>query len=571
MLATGGAAGHFGVAKVFGAGRGGEVVHALAPLLHPSSLGSFHHLSLLLPPLIRHSFTTTLPALSSPLSSLPPLAPFSESAPAFQGPGSLPRRLLPYFADQGAVRAAVVALTCGGVDGKHKEVRDAMESWRAEDVVGEALRLVASPDSSLSLGAAEFTVRLADETAKLGPMAPGATLFEPAVERAGEWVVGVVELLTSKTASPTHHRAALLVLHGLTARRTYEGAVKPFTEGAGQGGDDDGGAIGGGNDLGGLREAVLKALGARLPDLCNALQLSNFKGEVEGSIALPAYHVKKPFTYLRMQVLEILHEIVRDLAQRIVEAKTRGAEGDKESEAQVPDPFTSLPWKVLVNWFFEYKHNSQYLSLFYKLFHLLLHHPTSSPSQPHPSLRSVLTKCKLLPRVVEHFNDRAFAELRGYMILVLNEVRLGAEREPKDGYLRSVLGSLQGWEKVAEQLRAATQKQVAPVYTFKIPQIPRPAPWVGPVSSDAISVAEKRVGDGKGIDLGSDYALSLGFMPTPPPTSPAPSTPTKKPPPGPVLSPDEIARTFLPDTVLTGQGHGKKKGKKRGGKAGKDT
>ncbi|KAJ3336007.1 hypothetical protein HDU93_003882 [Gonapodya sp. JEL0774] len=450
------------------------------------------------------------------------------------GEGSFVRHLLCYAVDRGAIQAAISALTCAGVDNRHRKVaREAVERWAQEDVVGEAIRLLSHESPAVSLGCAELVARVADDTAKQGDDPVSAGLFEPVVARASLWVAGVVDILTSKTTDPSHHRAALQVLDALVSRRTYEAAAKPFTEGTGVANVDIVGVGGAGNELGGLRGAVLSALATKLTDLCNALQLGNFKGDVEGSIKLPAYQVKKPFTYLRMQILEIIHEVVRHCAEKIVDARRKEAErlGEESAEGVLLDPFVVVPWRVLVNWFFEY------------------------------------SKCKLLPRIVEAFDDNEYKELRGHMILVLNEVRLGAERESRDGYLRSVLGSLQGWDKLLRQLRLVTEKQVAPLYPFKIPQIPRPAPWVGPLTPSADDLAvqapeDRKEEQAKGIDLGSDYALSLGFLPTPPPTTP--TTPTKKPPPASTLSPEEIARTFLPETAVLGQS--KKKGKKKGGK-----
>lgn len=237
-------------------------------------------------------------------------------------------------------------------------------------------------------------------------------------------------------------------------------------------------------------------------DRADQLREMLINNELVGVVAPPvrfsSYTIPARFPTMRLAVLELIYEVLR------------GAELDEIED--VLGTFDAAVWQQLTNWFFEYRFNNVYHTLFCKLFTVIiqLNHV--------PTLKNLLTKTKFLSRMIEHYNDEAPSGCHGYILLFCNILRLSADSQPLSEYLPSMLESHHLWQQFIEVLRSDTQAQIMFNPELEDATFQRPPPHVGPMGSgpdaaEAPLVKEFFIPDG--VDLGSQYAYSLGFVGTP--------------------------------------------------------
>jgi hypothetical protein len=208
-------------------------------------------------------------------------------------------------------------------------------------------------------------------------------------------------------------------------------------------------------------------------DLAELLVTYN-RDKVPVPVAFSSYVVQRPFGLFRFLLMEILTDIVT-------------------SVTDVVNTFSPNVWKVLCNWFFEYSNNNMYHCLFYKIFEVIVHHNYSS------ALKVILTQCKFLARLTEFFEKYPKASSRGFVLNLLNILRLAGDLQPIDGYLHHHLNSHIPYQNILPNLREESLRQLKRY-------------------QDLEGMDEEGEED-TGIELGSAFARSLGFDQDPPAVS----------------------------------------------------
>jgi hypothetical protein len=138
------------------------------------------------------------------------------------------------------------------------------------------------------------------------------------------------------------------------------------------------------------------------------------------SVRLSAYEVEKPFTSVRLALIEMLNEFVH-------------------CQGETLDLIPESTWASLCNWFFRYRFNNLYLVRFANLFEMAL-------LENHVrSIKVVLSQNKFLSQMIKHFQEIGKTDARGCILELCNLMRLKAESLPPRSYLRSFLVSHGPW------------------------------------------------------------------------------------------------------------------------------
>ncbi|KAF7731658.1 hypothetical protein EC973_008828 [Apophysomyces ossiformis] len=173
-------------------------------------------------------------------------------------------------------------------------------------------------------------------------------------------------------------------------------------------------------------------------------------------------------------------------------------------------------WKILVNSFFEKSASSIYHTLFYRIFCLLLniHH--------EPTLVILIRKQKLLTRMIEVYRSPSQTDTRGFILLILNHLRLTADAH-HNTLVHRIITSHPKFQEFLPTLRADTIAQIEPANHWKLDTCPRPPPHIGPsppirsvpfspyAATLPLMGGSNEADEATGIDLGSDFAYCLGF------------------------------------------------------------
>ncbi|KAL1922861.1 uncharacterized protein VTP21DRAFT_9237 [Calcarisporiella thermophila] len=257
-----------------------------------------------------------------------------------------------------------------------------------------------------------------------------------------------------------------------------------------------------------VSEAVKSNLRRHFNTLCSILLGTPRDENIDKAILFSSYSVPRPFTTARMNLLEIIYETLN------------GPEPIPLLEGVPP-----LFWKSLVQWFFDYRFNNLFHTLFYKIFSVVL------KSNHSPSLKALITKTKLINRLIDQFEDNGqHTGNRGHIILIANTLRLTADSQPPSGYIHTMLVTHVRWKEFLPTLKRATARQTIAVDKFQIPGFRRPLPHfspllrglnsTSPLSRSPYGFAYQTIHDDTlnfspqeeiGIDIGSKYALLLGF------------------------------------------------------------
>jgi len=239
-------------------------------------------------------------------------------------------------------------------------------------------------------------------------------------------------------------------------------------------------------------------------DLCLGMQysLSNTAKQTTGQ----KYVAAKPFGVARLQLFEIVYETL------------------KKFPRSLPKVLENIPWKMLVNWFFEYKFNTRYQDLFYKVFDLVI------KSNHTPTIKKLITKTHLITRLIDHYNSKEPTDSRGYIILMLNNLRFHADTHP-NGYVHVTLQSHPKWKEFVPTLKEVTSQQYTFSKTFDILGCPKPLPYMPqPLNFEPIMdiLNSGKFSQNLGTELGSVYAALLGYGPAEKRDSPHPNSNDKK-------------------------------------------
>jgi len=106
-----------------------------------------------------------------------------------------------------------------------------------------------------------------------------------------------------------------------------------------------------------------------------------------------------------------------------------------------------IPWKLLVEWFFENKSNNIYHHIFLRIFEFAL------KSNYIPVLNSLLVETHLIQKFIDHFDLPQYIDCRGHIIVMCNHLRFTYDSQP-DSFIRSVLEGNEAWEDFLPDLKA---------------------------------------------------------------------------------------------------------------------
>jgi len=252
-----------------------------------------------------------------------------------------------------------------------------------------------------------------------------------------------------------------------------------------------------------LKKSVLKYLKNNIDELCQGLGASNFRDDdyddyvvVEDDdhyTVYPSLTRKKSkcrLTYSKIDLLKIIITTVKQL---------------KKDEYEMLE---YIPWKLLVEWFFENKSNNIYHNLFFKIFEFAL------KSNYIPILNNLFVETNLIQKFINNFNIPQYVDCRGYIIVMCNHIRFTYESQP-DSFLRSLLEDNEEWEDFLPDLKEATKMQIGDRPKFEYIGGTRPLPYT-PKSSNHKYLAKlikknKELKNVDGVELDSLYASLLGY------------------------------------------------------------
>ncbi|KAF9924963.1 hypothetical protein FBU30_005179 [Linnemannia zychae] len=257
-----------------------------------------------------------------------------------------------------------------------------------------------------------------------------------------------------------------------------------------------------------------KHLAPYIPNLCQTFIESKNNGEI---VELPGYTVPKSFTVARLWLLDSIYHCLSDVKD-------------------IPSLLESIPaafWSNLVDSFIQFRFNNAFHVQFYKMFRVALYSEQASVYD------RFFIQTDIIKRLIGHYLDVSEPTgSRGYIILILNCIRLSAdveqqaaqnrdenamEEEAKDGnisatYWTDILRDHTVWKDFVKTLRHATLKQTRdtlcdmdPNLRFQFAPLQSRQPSETPMTKRHIGIPSVSARGTEGIDLGSQYGNSLGF------------------------------------------------------------
>ncbi|KAF9994345.1 hypothetical protein BGZ65_010025, partial [Modicella reniformis] len=148
-----------------------------------------------------------------------------------------------------------------------------------------------------------------------------------------------------------------------------------------------------------------KHLAVYIPDLCGIFVGSKSNGE---QLTFAGHSVPSSFTIARLWLLDSIYHCLTDVKDDLSLLET------------IPEAF----WSILVDSFFQFRFNNAFHVHFYKFFRAVLY---SEQAAVHDRF---FIKTNFITRLIEHYRARDQPTgSRGYIILILNCIRLSAEVE----------------------------------------------------------------------------------------------------------------------------------------------
>ncbi|CDH51778.1 hypothetical protein RO3G_10973 [Lichtheimia corymbifera JMRC:FSU:9682] len=340
----------------------------------------------------------------------------------------------------------------------------------------DAIQLADHPD--FSNAAKDLFLRIVEEASQMDGSAP---LFNELMEDAGADIVSFLVKFI-KDQAPSRSRQ-----HTINMLKSLATSGSPPTRASSTAQPIQG-------PLYSICHRVRELLTDHIPALCNII--------LEDYDSQPSH----PLTLSHMAILDIIYSTLSDAS-------------DKESTLDsVPDAF----WKLYIDLFFEKTTSSIYHTMFYKIFYLLL------STNYEPILSTILQEHDLITRMIQSYSKDKASESRGFVLLILNHLRLKSDADPS-GMVHGIMTSHEQYKEFLPTLRSDTLAQTETKYAWKLDTCARPAPHLGPTpplrfslmytSYNAATLPLMGAGEpepmddatSSGIDLGSDYAYCLGF------------------------------------------------------------
>ncbi|KAF9394949.1 hypothetical protein BGX21_010161 [Mortierella sp. AD011] len=216
-------------------------------------------------------------------------------------------------------------------------------------------------------------------------------------------------------------------------------------------------------------------------------------------VTLPGYVVSSSFTVARLWLLDSIYHCLNDVKD------------NPTLLGSIPEEF----WKVLVDSFFQFR--------------VVLY------SEQSVVYQRFFVKPNLTTRLIEHYQTTSQPTgSRGYIILILNCIRLSADVEKRNAtngtaveagegiishtFWTDLLCSIPEWEGFQTTLRQATLEQTRdtlcdmdPNLRFQFAPLQSRQPTEAPLTKRHIGIPGVSARGNDGIDLGSQYGNSLGF------------------------------------------------------------
>lgn len=243
------------------------------------------------------------------------------------------------------------------------------------------------------------------------------------------------------------------------------------------------------NELASLRDNIFSRLEKHLDVLLTYLlgtyqesQQSGASSDVGSSaVRHTSYIVRIPFTEIRLLMVKTLVQIVA------------------QNPSILAERFDVKIWRMLMTWFFDYRHNNLYHAAFSQLVFIALR------SDDQKTLEILMKKVKFVAYLLDHYQSESSQTTsnRGFILQCCNVIRLQAASQAPDAFLRSFLQSHTQWRQFQPELRARTNLACTVGLGFNVPQA------LAPQDS---SFCLRMVDEVQGIDHGSDFAKSLGFI-----------------------------------------------------------
>ncbi|KAI1306467.1 hypothetical protein EDD11_004737 [Mortierella claussenii] len=264
-----------------------------------------------------------------------------------------------------------------------------------------------------------------------------------------------------------------------------------------------------------IGHAFGKHLASHIPDLCRAFIGSKKNGE---QVSLSGFTVPSSFTVARLWLLDSVYHCLNDV----------------KDEPSLLESIPEVFWTTLVDSFFQFRFNNAFHVQFYKLFRVVLY------SEQATVFDRFFVRTNFVSRLIEHYGTAAQPTgSRGYIILILNCIRLSAdvevqqqkeqeqegavEADPQEGFISptfwsDLLRASPDWPGFQETLRSATLEQtrdtscdMAPGLRFQFAPLQSRQPNEAPLTKRHIGIPGISARGNDGIDLGSQYGNSLGF------------------------------------------------------------
>lgn len=284
---------------------------------------------------------------------------------------------------------------------------------------------------------------------------------------------------------------------------------------------------------------VCLALVGRAPGDGDARRVEKENGAVT-KMQFSSYSVHEPFGAHRLSALRLVHQLCC------------GDENDLSAVLLIPRD----AWRVLVLWFFEYKHNNFFQSLFKQLFVAVLRASESDDEM----IKFIMSDCKMLTKMIRFFEaaNQPACACKGFVLEICNHLRLTTQLYQHHNQ-HFIVGYLRGhtaWTDFLPTLEAETKKQVTA--TVAVPSLGMRQD-ISVYSNLADKSKDQGAPESDSIDLGSTFASSMGYPqsePLPPPAK-CQSKDRKG------SSASTSSKASAPGTSPAGSSSGKKKRKKK--------
>ncbi|KAF9584629.1 hypothetical protein BGW38_005789 [Lunasporangiospora selenospora] len=474
------------------------IVKELFKIFRPESDGNFYHFQKVFETILKKFRSQTMTTLF-------------EDVDAETGESRTPLifDMLP-FLDQSPVALSMIkvlfpAFTYGFVD-KFQEYYGILQNGHFLEMLLAMVTLIDDPSQSIG----DFVVILLDEATR----SKEAKIFLSCLADDPIWADRLAQGVQSASSSKRH--SCIEIIYSILVRsiqnpfqdmfsnsiyitqRTYDGVESHLER---------------------VATEFAKSLSKHIPSLCQVFVKSQNGG---GKISLPGYVVPTSFTVARLWLLDSIYHCLTDIKE------------NPQLLESIPEQF----WSMLVDSFVHFRFNNAYHVQFYKMFRMALY------SEQQVIYQRFFVNTGLVNRLIDHYNEKSRPTgSRGYIILILNCVRLSVELEFRDAaeakveadtsesaedkvkvsdispqFWTDLLNSNADWEAFQAPLREATLEQtqdtlcdVDPNLRFQFAPLQARHPAEAPLTKRHIGIPGVTALGNDGIDLGSRYGNSLGF------------------------------------------------------------